>query len=56
MEAQAAGVALGCAMNINWDEVRRVANRPEYRNFPECLALVREAANELKIKSPLDSD
>ena len=51
-----AAVALGSAMDINWNEVRRVANLPEYRNVSECAALVREVANELKIKSPLDSD
>src|SRR5437868_2619846 len=33
------GVALGGALDINWDEVRRVANRPEYRDLPECSAL-----------------
>jgi hypothetical protein len=30
--------------------------RPEYRILAECKALVREAANELKLKSPLDPD
>jgi len=49
-------VALGGALEIDWKEVRRVACLPEYRNLPECIALVREIANELKIKSPLDSD
>jgi hypothetical protein len=36
-------------------EVRRLAGRKEYRILPQCKALVREVANELKIKSPLDS-
>jgi hypothetical protein len=49
-------VALGGAVNMNWSEVLRVANLPEYRNVKECKALVREVANELKIKSPFDSD
>ena len=41
---------------VEWDEVRRLANLPEYRNLPECAKLVNEVANELKIKSPLHSD
>ena len=41
---------------MDWQEVRRLARRPEYGMLAECKALVREAANELKLKSPLDSD
>jgi hypothetical protein len=41
---------------LNWGEVRRVANLPEYRNLAECEKLVKEAADELKIQSPLHSD
>jgi len=41
---------------VNWDEVRRLANLPEYRNLPECEKLVKEVADELKIKSPLHPD
>jgi hypothetical protein len=48
-------VALGGALKLDWEEVRRLAGRKEYRILPECKALVREVANELKIKSPLDS-
>ncbi|HYV27078.1 MAG TPA: hypothetical protein VFA77_06070, partial [Candidatus Eisenbacteria bacterium] len=51
-----AGVALGGALDMNWKEVRRVAERPEYKNYRDCVALVSEVANELKVKSPLDSD
>lgn len=51
-----ASVALRKEIEMNWDEVRRVANRPEYRNLPECEKLVKEVADELKIKSPLHSD
>lgn len=51
-----AAVALGDGVAIDWSEVRRVAQLPEYRNLPECKALVREVANELKLESPLDSD
>ena len=49
-------VALAGAVNMDWSEVLRVANLPEYRNVNECKALVNEVANELKIKSPFDSD
>jgi hypothetical protein len=41
---------------VNWDEVRRLANLPEYRNFLECVQLVGEVADELKIKNPLHPD
>jgi hypothetical protein len=49
-------VALAGAVNMDWNEVLRVANRPEYRNVEQCKALVREVANELKTKNPFDSD
>jgi hypothetical protein len=51
-----ASVALAGAINMNWAEVLRVANLPEYRNVNECKALVREVANELKIRHPFDTD
>ena len=49
-------VALGGAVEVNWKEVLRVAGLPEYRNVEECKALVREVADELKVKYPFDSD
>ncbi len=49
-------VMLTKGLLVDWNEVLRVANRPEYRNVKECKALVREVADELKIKSPLHSD
>jgi hypothetical protein len=49
-------VALRNEIEMNWDEVRRLANLPEYRNLSECVKLVKEVADELKIKSPLHSD
>ncbi|HTV61466.1 MAG TPA: hypothetical protein VMH30_02740 [Verrucomicrobiae bacterium] len=49
-------VALGGALNMDWNEVLRVANRPEYRNVEQCKALVREVANEFKFKNPFNSD
>jgi hypothetical protein len=51
-----AAVALKGQLRIDWQEIRRLAQRPEYRNLMECKAVVREAANELKLKSPLDSN
>lgn len=41
---------------VNWDEVRRLANLPEYRNLAECEKLVKEVANELNVKTPLNPD
>jgi hypothetical protein len=46
-------VALRGEIEMNWAEVRRLANRPEYRNLTECEKLVKQVADELKIKSPL---
>ena len=51
-----AAVALRKEIEIYWEEVRRVANRPEYRNLPQCVQIVKEVADELKIKSPLHPD
>ena len=51
-----AAVALGGGLDMDWNEVKRVAGLPEYRDVSECKALVREVANELKLQSPLDSD
>ena len=49
-------VILTGGIDVDWNEVSRVANRPEYRNVEQCKALVREVADELKIKSPLHPD
>ena len=49
-------VALGGGLEMNWNEVLRVANLPEYRNVEECKALIREVADELKVRNPCDSD
>jgi hypothetical protein len=49
-------VILTGGMAVNWIEVRRLANLPEYRNLQQCEKLVKEVADELKIKSPLHSD
>ncbi len=49
-------VAMRREIEMNWDEVGRLANLPEYRNLPECEKLVKEVADELKLKSPLHPD
>jgi hypothetical protein len=49
-----AAVSLRGQVVMDWQEVRRLADRPEYRILGECEALMREVANELKVKSPLD--
>ena len=49
-------VILGGDVAVNWEEVRRLAKLPEYRNLSECVKLVQEVADELKIKNPLHSD
>lgn len=49
-------VTLTKGLAVDWKEVLRVANRPEYRSVGQCKALVREVANELKVKNPLHSD
>ena len=47
-------VALRGEVQLDWAEVSRLAALPEYRILTECEALVRDVANELKIKNPLD--
>ena len=49
-------VILTGGMAVNWIEVRRLANLPEYRNLQQCEKLVKEVADELKVKSPLHPD
>ena len=49
-------VALRGQVAVDWDEVRRLANRPEYRNLPECVKLAQEVADELKFENPLHPD
>ena len=49
-------VILGGVIAVDWNEVRRLANLPDYRNLPECAKLVQAVADELKIKNPLHPD
>jgi len=50
-----AGVALRNQIGMDWAEVRRVAQLPEYRNLKECETVVNEVAHELRIQSPFHS-
>ena len=43
-------VILTGGMAVNWIEVRRLANLPEYRNLQQCEKLVKEVADELKTR------
>jgi len=49
-------VALSGVVPVDWSEVLRVANLPEYRNVEECRSLVNEVANEHQLESPLRAD
>lgn len=48
-------VSLRGQMGMDWQEVRRLAALSAYGILRECETLVGEVANELKVKSPLDS-
>ena len=54
-EALAAS-ALRHNLEMDWKEVRRIAELPEYRNLVQCAELVQKVADELKIQSPLHPD
>lgn len=46
---------LGGDVAVNGDELRRVANQPEFRGLSEYAATVGAVADELKIQNPFDS-
>jgi hypothetical protein len=46
-------VALRNQIAMDWTEVRRIAQLPEYRNVKECEALVQQLADELKLENPM---
>ena len=48
-------VALSGQIEMDWAEVRRIADRPEYRILPALKQLVRDVANELGRPDPNDS-
>ncbi len=47
-------VALSGHLSLDWEELWRVAARPEYGILQECRSLVDELAHELGIASPAD--
>ena len=49
-------VALAGHVEVDWQEARRLAERPEYRILSELEQLVGEVANELRKPSPYDSE
>jgi hypothetical protein len=51
-----AAMALDNTIQVDWNEVRRLANLPEYRNYSECQKLLEEVANELQTKNPFHPD
>lgn len=50
-----AAVALAGQVEMDWQEVRRLAGRPEYRILPTLTKLVGDVAHELGKPSPYDS-
>lgn len=48
-------VALAGALQMDWSEVRRLAESRDYSVFDELQCLAREVACELKVSSPYDS-
>lgn len=49
-------VGLTGQVDVNWNEVKRLARSPNYCNFEACQKLVAEIARELKTKNPFDTD
>lgn len=45
-------VALGGAVQMDWAEIRRLAESADYKVFDEVQRLVREVCRELKVPSP----
>jgi hypothetical protein len=41
-------------IGMDWAEVRRLADTPEFDNLASCQLLVKEVADELNLQSPLD--
>ena len=48
--------ALQDEVEIDWSEIRRLAQSPAYRNWPEVKRITHEQAEALQIRSPYDSD
>ena len=50
-----AAVGIRGQVAFDWQEVRRLADLPQYGILPQCRKLVREVADELKAQDPFDS-
>ena len=50
-----AAVGLRGQVAFDWQEVRRLADLPQYRILPQCRELVRQVADELETENPFDS-
>jgi hypothetical protein len=48
--------ALQGEVETDWKEVRRLAESPAYKNWPQVKELIDEQAKALQIRSPSDSD
>lgn len=53
---QLAGVVLTGALQMDWQEVRRLAETWEYKVFDEVQCLVQEVSRELQVSSPYDTN
>ena len=49
------GVALTGRITMDWAEVRKLASAPSYKVLAELIELVREVANEFKVRNPYDT-
>ncbi len=43
-------------IEVDWTEVKRLANASAYANWPDVKALIHEQAKTIQIRSPYDSD
>ena len=50
------GVALTGRIDLDWAEARKLASAPSYKVLQELTELVREVANELKVRNPYESN
>ena len=48
--------ALGSEVEVDWNEVKRLANDNAYANWAAVKALTDEQAKALQVRSPYDSD
>jgi hypothetical protein len=51
-----AAVGLQGRMEMDWQEVERLAGLPGFRTWPECKEMVNELCEELGLQSPYHSD